>query len=176
MFKPMSVAADDMPTKYTMTWSDRLAYTIHKASSKKEDQFTDDERQAKVAAVLIASFSSCHSWRTHKCITEGMLMAPSAEIKEEFDMAHSERWRNVGAADIREVATAGITDSMFSRWMFCNVEKERHAQYRDAWNGLKQGLANYTEEETPAEGSREPPVGLGLRRERNMAKKRAYLR
>jgi hypothetical protein len=170
----MSVAADDMPTKYTMTWSDRLAYTIHKASLRKEDQFTDEDRRAKVAAVLIASFSSCHSWRTHKCITEGMLVAPSTEIKEEFSLALSERWRNVSSADVREVATAGITDSMFSRWMFSNVDKERHAQYREAWNSLKNGLANYTEEEPEERGARELPVSI--RRDRNAVKKRAYLR
>ena len=59
-----------MPLKHNITKYDVLATRIRKIALKNGAvNISDQEKRAVVMAVLIASFSSGQSWRTHNLIT-----------------------------------------------------------------------------------------------------------
>ena len=99
-------------------------------------EFTKEESQLKAIAVIVASFSSGHSWQTHKCMqNEGQLDKP--EVKEEYLQAEQSRWKSVNLNDIEELAGTPISDQAFYRWLFYNVDKENQKLYKEAWIRLK---------------------------------------
>ncbi len=147
-----------MPRKYNLTKYDVLATMIHKLSMKEQGlthgdddnpnqehaQLYDDET-LKAIAVLIAAFSSNHSWQTYRYITVHGSSGNSNAIKEEYSEAEKNRWKNVTQYDIGEVANTNLPDNVFSEWLFFNVAKERHDTYRKAWGILKEQFSNQVE-------------------------------
>ena len=140
-----------MPIKYNITKYDVLVGEIHRLVQKynthhtyradaKPDgdpiEFTEEELQLKAIAVIVASFSSGHSWQTHKCMqSEGQLYKP--EVKEEYIQAEQSRWKSINLNDVEELAGTPISDQAFYRWLFYNVEKGKQKLYKEAWIRLK---------------------------------------
>ena len=140
-----------MPIKYNITKYDVLVGEIHKLVQKcnthrayradaksegEQTELTEGELQLKAIAVIVASFSSGHSWQTHKCMqSEGQLDKP--EVKEEYELAEQSRWKSVNLNDVEELASAPISDQAFYRWLFYNVDKGKQKLYKDAWVRLK---------------------------------------
>jgi len=140
-----------MPIKYNITKYDVLVGEIHKLVQKcnthhayrldaKSDaeasDLTEKELQLKAIAVIIASFSSGHSWQTHKCL-QNEEQFNKAEIKQEYLEAEESRWKSVTLNDIEELAETSVSDSTFYRWLFYNVDKSRQQVYKNAWSMLK---------------------------------------
>ena len=128
-----------MPIKYNLTKYDMLSTRIKKVSVKKAPhEMSNDELNTMIKAVLIASFASGHSWRTYRALTS---QAPASmnkqEIKEEFSDAVANKWRLITPFDIVEVSTTNISDSLFSEWMFFNVDRDYHEAYKTAWHELQ---------------------------------------
>ncbi|MEM0154854.1 MAG: hypothetical protein QW814_03425 [Methanothrix sp.] len=140
-----------MPIKYNITKYDVLVGEIHRLAQKynthhtygtnvKPDgepiELTEREFQLKAIAVIIASFSSGHSWQTHKCIeSEASLDKP--EVKDEYLQAEQSRWKSVNLNDVEELAVSPISDQEFYRWLFYNVDKKKQKLYKEAWVKLK---------------------------------------
>ncbi|MFI5412875.1 MAG: hypothetical protein ACHQX1_03205, partial [Candidatus Micrarchaeales archaeon] len=59
------------------------------------------------------------------------------EIRKEHQEAVTSKWKLITPFDIVEVSTTNIPDSAFSEWLFFNVEKEHHEDYKQAWQELK---------------------------------------
>lgn len=128
-----------MPIKYNLTKYDMLAERIHELSQKRDTPFSKDEETLRAEAILIASFSSSHSWQTYKTIIEGNPNAlNSPEIRNECTMAKSEKWKHIRNMDIQEVSCTNIRDSLFYVWLSANSDKLNRETYRRAWLKLKQ--------------------------------------
>ena len=126
-----------MPIKYNLTKYYILSTRIKKVSLKKAAiVFTADDRTTMIKAILIASFASGHSWQTFRSLTQGLPMR-NPEIKKEFADAVASKWKSITPFDIVEVSTTNVSDSVFSEWLFFNVEKDFHQEYKDAWSNLK---------------------------------------
>lgn len=125
-----------MPIKYNLTNYDILAAEIKKLGAKDHDGFSDNDRQLKTMATIIASLASAQAWQTNRCIKEGS--DPNREeIRREHDEAREKKWKDVRNYDIQEIAGLGVNDSFFSRWLQFNVEPDAHDDYRKAWSALK---------------------------------------
>ncbi len=150
-----------MPIKYNLTKYDVLASEIRKLAVKYNThhtyplerkgnadgiQLSSEEIMLKAMAVLIASFSSSHSWQTHKCIENHDDKLSNAEIKTEYEEAERIRWQNVSLYDIGEIASTQIPDNVFYRWMFSNIEKDKQALYKGAWTELKKAFESSCDE------------------------------
>lgn len=126
-----------MPIKINMTKNDVLAIQFHSVSQKSGEMSIDD--QISIAqAVLVASFSSAHSWKTYNAVvSKDMEKIRSFDVRNEFVEAENRNWKHVRNMDIKEVAEIEINDSLFSIWLTFNAEKSKWRIYRDAWNKLK---------------------------------------
>lgn len=128
-----------MPIKYNLTKYDMLAEKIHELAQKRDTTFSKDEETLRAEATLIASFASAYSWQTYKTIIDGNNAAfNSVEIKNEHNLAKSEKWKRVRNMDIQEVSCANIRDSSFFVWLSTNVDKPTRETYKQAWTKLKQ--------------------------------------
>ena len=99
-----------MPIKYNLTKYDLLAEKYHELSQKK-DQFTQDEENIRAQAILIASFSSSHSWNTNRLIMEGnpnLFLNSTDMIIAEHILSKASKWKQVKNTDIQEVARINI--------------------------------------------------------------------
>lgn len=128
-----------MPIKYNLTKYDMLSTKIKKVSVKKSaNEMSKEEDSTMLKAILIASFASGHSWQTYR-----MLTSPASdsfnkpEIKKEYAEALSSKWRLITPFDIVEVSTTNIPETTFSEWLFFNVERNSHPDYKSAWKELK---------------------------------------
>jgi hypothetical protein len=128
-----------MPIKYNLTKYDMLSTKIKKVSVKKSfKEMSKEELNTMLKAVLIASFSSGHSWQTYRTLTSPISASfNKPEIKKEYSEAFSSKWRLITPFDIVEVSTANISESTFSEWLFFNVDRENHQSYKSAWKELK---------------------------------------
>ncbi|HUC38592.1 MAG TPA: hypothetical protein VL944_00490 [Candidatus Acidoferrum sp.] len=126
-----------MPLKHNVTKYDVLATRIHKLALKNSTgDLTKDEKRAMVMAVLIASFSSSLSWKTHNILADGQTNLNNEEVKREYKQALASRWKLTTAADISEVLNKGISSAAFSAWLFFNVDQSQHSLYKDVWSSL----------------------------------------
>lgn len=101
--------------------------------------------------VMIAAFSSGHSWKTHQEIgNKYSTNFNKPEIKEEFLNAELNKWKNINAFDIREVIEKNISHSNVSQWLYYNVDKLKHDDFKNAWTELYKRLE--MEEEPAATG------------------------
>jgi hypothetical protein len=127
-----------MPIKYNLTKYDMLSTRIKKVSVKRPPlQMSNEERSIMIKAVLIASFSSGHSWQTYRTITAPGSSLNNPEIKKEYSEALTSKWRTITPFDIVEVSTANIQDGTFSEWLLFNVNRDYHEEYKHAWSELK---------------------------------------
>ncbi len=133
-----------MPIKYNLTTHDILAGNIHKLAINGSALSALAERDAmlRAKAVIIASFSSAHSWKTYKAVTSGMVLLNTPEIRVEYQDAKSFKWKSVRNIDIQEVSSMDLKDGHFSSWLFSNVEKVDHSLYKSAWGSLKEDFIN----------------------------------
>jgi hypothetical protein len=148
-----------MPIKYNLTNYDVLAGKIKKvalkgamhanggAPPKQPEVESADDAMLKNMAVLIAAFSSGHSWQTHKSIVDREALN-KPEIKSEFGDALSSRWKDVSQGDIFELATKKVSDTSFFQWLFFNVDRDKHEDYKLAWQNLSKELAENCDEIT----------------------------
>ncbi len=141
-----------LPIKYNLTKYDVLANKIHKLSlkyskSSQMDDETGDEEESdlKYIAIIVASLTSSHSWQTHKCIESQTDGFNSENVKGEYSEAAKERWKHVTSSDINELANLNISDSIFYRWLFFNIDKSDQESYKRAWKQLKDEIENPTE-------------------------------
>ncbi len=148
-----------MPIKYNLTKYDVLVDKIHKVVLKEQahqndggrsdpqegDESGSDDGAIKLMAVLIASFSSGHSWQTHKALMDHTDIN-SAEVKEEFAEAVKTRWKEVSHGDLVELANNHVPDSVFAQWLFFNVDKEAHESYKSAWQMLNNEMSEGVDE------------------------------
>lgn len=135
-----------MPIKYTLTKNDMLAEKIHNYALKSgnpdpEEEPDIDEENLRVKATIIASFASSLSWQTFKSVNNCASMLGSPEIKNEYDLAKSVRWKQIRSADIQEVASMNIGERVFFSWLLFNVKKDEHTTYKRAWLSLLQEFA-----------------------------------
>ena len=135
-----------MPVKRSITWADIQVGEIRRISQKKDSDFDAQDKLNRDMAVLIASFSSCHSWQTRRHIMERANGFNSPEVKEEYNQAKANRWKQVSVFDIGELAREPIPDNMFSEWLFFSVDKKEHKSYRETWETLQAKLADYLDE------------------------------
>ncbi|MCL4371863.1 hypothetical protein M1373_00915 [Candidatus Marsarchaeota archaeon] len=140
-----------MPIKYNRTNYDMLVGEIHKlvlkcnahqaysALQQKHNgvELEKNEQSLKALAVIIASFSSSHSWQTHKCLESRNGRFDTAEIKNEYLEAENSRWKNVSIYDLEELASIPVPTSIFYRWLFLNVDKSKQQLYKNAWKELQ---------------------------------------
>ncbi len=128
-----------MPIKYNLTKYDKLAEQIHELSQKKSTTFTKEEKTLMAMAVIITSFSSAHSWQTSKVITEGNpnLLLNCPDIKNEYQLAKSERWKRVLPQHIQDVSKMNVRDGIFYTWLSTNEGNGERADYKNAWGRLK---------------------------------------
>lgn len=128
-----------MPIKYNLTKYDMLSSKIKKAAViKNPKEMGNGEKNAMLKAVLIASFASGHSWQTHKALASpSPISLNNPDIKKEFQEAIASKWKSITPFDIVEVSNTGISERMFSEWLFFNVDKDYHDDYKAAWEELK---------------------------------------
>jgi signal peptidase I len=128
-----------MPIKYNLTKYDLLFSKIKKISAMKSPkEMSKDERSTMFQAVLVAAFSSSHSWQTYKILTSSMSGAfNTPETKKEYEEAFAAQWKRVSPFDINEVANANINGNVFSEWLFFNVPKETQGDLTNAWKSLQ---------------------------------------
>ncbi|EQD47813.1 hypothetical protein B2A_08282 [mine drainage metagenome] len=122
-----------MPIKHNLTKYDILQEKLHKLSQKREDEYTDEELMLKNMGVLVAAFSSGHSWKTHKALSDNQYEFNSADIKDEFSKSKASKWKNVTSADIYEVSQKNIPKSKFASWLYYIVNTQEHSTYKTAW-------------------------------------------
>jgi hypothetical protein len=128
-----------MPIKYNLTKYDLLAENIHELSQKRDASFSKDEEVLKAEAIIIASFSSSHSWRTYRAITEGNPNnLNSANVKSECTLAMSEKWKHIRNMDVQEVSCNNIRDGLFYMWLSINANSLNRKLYKEAWTKLKE--------------------------------------
>jgi hypothetical protein len=131
-----------MPIKHNLSKYDKVRDYIHKVSQRDESSYTKDDLLLRNIAILIATFSSGNSWKTHKEISTVTPNFDSSDLKEEFSSAKTQRWRNITAFDISEVAQKGIQGCKFERWLYYNVEVDSRDTYKKAWSSFNEMLEN----------------------------------
>ena len=130
-----------MPFKHNLTKFNIFSDNVHKIAKK--SKITENERRIMTMAIIIASFSSAHSWKTSKSIVaDRMIDIKDISIKQEYENAKTIKWKKISSSDIKEIANQGIRDSMFSRWMLSYVNKEEHENYKQAWSMIKNNITD----------------------------------
>lgn len=131
-----------MPLKYNLTKYDTLNSEVHqlyaKIDAESPKDLSEEDNTLIFKAVLIASFSSAHSWQTHKYMLAETQRLKSPEVKEEFKEAVASKWKSITSFDIKEIADMKISDAVFSEWLFFNVDKSYYQYCRRAWMELKE--------------------------------------
>lgn len=136
-----------MPIKYNLTKHDIFADKIRKLAQRTSSirpgqrissSLSGDEKTLHAAAVLIASFSKSHSWKTANCMANGGVMGlgPSeiAEISAEYAAARDSKWKNIRNTDIQDVAEMNIRDPAFYGWLNYAVgDRSCYDAYKSAW-------------------------------------------
>jgi len=127
-----------LPIKYNLTKFDVLANKVKKITQSRNHEITDEDRATIIKAIIIASFASGHSWKTHKTITTTKQLSNYIEeIAEEYREAKENKWRLITPFDIAEVAEKNIDNSLFSQWLYFCVDKNERDRYLNAWQGLQ---------------------------------------
>lgn len=127
-----------MPIKYNLTKYDMLSTKVKKLSTRKDTgEMTREDSNTIIKAILIASFSSGHSWQTYKLLTNGGGMLNQADVKKEHSEAKASKWKLITPFDIVEVSKTSPSVAAFSQWLFFNVDKCLHEDYVQAWAELK---------------------------------------
>jgi hypothetical protein len=147
-----------MPLKYNLTKYDTMNSEVHKLSGRfgAETSKNMDELDNTLLfkAILIASFSSGHSWQTHKCLVSETQKLKSPEVKEEYREAVTNKWKNITPFDIKEIADMKISDTTFAEWLFFNVDKAQYQSCKRAWTELKKEFGNDCDTNALRVGSR----------------------
>ncbi len=148
-----------MPIKYNLTKYDILANRIHKLSLKGlrngtsadpvETEDVGEDEQLKTIAIILASFTSSHSWQTYRCIEQQADGFNSEIVKSEYLEAVKERWKHVTSSDVSELANLKVSDSDFHRWLFFNVGNNDQEKYKEAWSELKETLSEPCDDTQP---------------------------
>jgi len=127
-----------LPIKYNLTKFDVLANKVKKITQSRNHEITDEDITTIIKAIIIASFASGHSWKTHKTITTTKQLSNNIEeIAEEYREAKENKWRLITPFDIAEVAEKNIDNSLFSQWLYFCVDKNERERYLNAWQGLQ---------------------------------------
>ncbi len=103
--------------------------------AKKHDTNEDDDRIRR-KAMLIASLSSNHSWKTYKYLHDGGELDKEAIITE-ANSAFSEGWKNITETDVEEIVNSNINEYLFSTWLFYAVEKGQREYFKELLNEMK---------------------------------------
>ena len=122
-----------MPIKHNLTKYDILQEKLHRLSQKRGSEYTDEERMLKSIGVLIASFSSGLSWKTHKALSDNQYEFNSDDIRDEFYKSENTKWKNVTSAEIYEVSQKNIPKLKFASWLYYTVDMQEHNSYKIAW-------------------------------------------
>ena len=73
-----------MPLKHNVTKYDVLATKIRKIALKPSSDLSKEEKRSAIMAVIVASLSSSHSWKTHNLLMDGLSNLNSEEVREEL--------------------------------------------------------------------------------------------
>ena len=126
-----------MPIKHNLTKYDLIKDRIHRAAMKPDAEMSREDIETRDIAIIIASFASNHAWRTYKFMADGTSNLNQQEVKSEYHEARGGRWKSITTSDISEVAQNGKINSVFSNWLFFNVEPQFHDAYKRAWSQLQ---------------------------------------
>jgi hypothetical protein len=130
-----------MPFKHNLTKFNIFSDSVHKIAKK--SKITENEKRIAIMAIIIASFSSAHSWKTSKSIaTNRMININDVSIKQEYEDAKTIKWKKINSNDIKEIANQNIPDTTFSRWMLSYVDKTEHEDYKQAWSIIKKSITD----------------------------------
>ncbi len=127
-----------MPIKHNLTRYDVLKDQVRRLPSSGETSYTEADRLLKDIAVIVASFSSGQSWRTHRELVLAVPNFSSSEVREEYLEAKSQKWKNISSFDIGEVAQKSVSQFKFGRWLYYNVERGEQDRLKRAWCRLNE--------------------------------------
>ncbi len=131
-----------MVFKFNQNKFNKFSDTIYKISKK--NKLENQHKKYILMATIIASFSQTHSWKTSKAIENGFIAINDKDIKDEFSAAKSNKWKNISANDVKEIANKNICNNVFSRWLEAYVEPEKKKEYNEAWSILKNEIFEKT--------------------------------
>lgn len=140
-----------MPIKHNLTKYDLLKDRIHKTTAKEETDYTEEDKILRNIAVIVAAFSSNHSWKTYAEMTENI--SPNfncPEVKGEYFEASAQKWKGITAQDISEVAKRGIQGLKFERWLYYTVENPDRESYKRAWSTFNEFIDKDVSLEEPS--------------------------
>lgn len=134
--------------KQNLTKYDMLAYLIHRTAPKCTGvrlggtkqllaSMSKEEHSAIWKAIIVCSFSSGHSWQTHKAMTTDPSKLNTTDIRREFEEAITGKWKKVTSADINEVVNSNISDNAVALWGYFNIPHPETRDYiKKVWRQL----------------------------------------
>ncbi|MDE1825631.1 MAG: hypothetical protein KGH61_00455 [Candidatus Micrarchaeota archaeon] len=128
-----------MPNRNTLNKYELFVTEVHRLAKRKQLEAKD--LRIKKLAMLIASLSSNHSWRTYKYLNGGGEIERTCML-DETRQAFSEGWKNITESDIEEVVNANTNEYMFSMWLYHVVDKEQRHEFKELHKELKTEYAD----------------------------------
>lgn len=128
-----------MPNRNTLNKYEMLVTEIHRLAKKKTPEMSD--MRVKKMAMLIASLSSNHSWKTFRFLHEGGDMDRLCML-DEAKNAFSEGWKNITESDVEEVVNANTSEHVFSMWLYNIVDKEQRNEFKTIHKKLRSEFAD----------------------------------
>ncbi|MGC8662390.1 MAG: hypothetical protein ACP5RT_01230 [Candidatus Micrarchaeia archaeon] len=105
-----------------------LVGEIRKISKKQK--LEENEQVERDKAMLVASLSSNHSWKTYKYLHEGMDLDKDA-VAMEAKSAFNEGWKNITEKDVEEVVCSKVDEYLLSTWFFYAIPNERRDYFKN---------------------------------------------
>ncbi|HVA82570.1 MAG TPA: hypothetical protein VNF06_00195 [Candidatus Aquilonibacter sp.] len=128
-----------MPNRNTLNKYEMLVTDIHRLAKKKAPELSD--MQVKKMAMLIASLSSNHSWKTYRFLHEGGEMDRLCML-DEAKHAFAEGWKNITESDIEEVVNSNMSSHTFATWLYNIVDKEQRSEFKIIHQRLRSEFAD----------------------------------
>ncbi|MDE1846381.1 MAG: hypothetical protein KGH53_03845 [Candidatus Micrarchaeota archaeon] len=128
-----------MPNRNTLNKYEMLVTDIRRLAKKKEPELSD--MKIKKIAMLIASLSSNHSWKTYRFLHKESDMDRLCML-DEAKHAFSEGWKNITESDIEEVVNSNVSEHTFSMWLYNIVEKEQRTEFKTLHQKLRMEFAD----------------------------------
>ncbi|MDE1850305.1 MAG: hypothetical protein KGH54_00735 [Candidatus Micrarchaeota archaeon] len=123
-----------MPNRSTLNKYEMLVTDVRRLAKKKVHEITD--MRVKKIAMLIASLSSNHSWKTSRYLHNNEVMDKMC-MQEEARQAFTEGWKNINESDIEEVINSNISEHAFSMWLYNIVSKEQRHDFQELYRKIK---------------------------------------
>ncbi|MGI0141582.1 MAG: hypothetical protein ACREBF_02955 [Candidatus Micrarchaeales archaeon] len=123
-----------MPNRSTLNKYEILVTDVRRLAKKKVCESAD--AHIKKMAMLIASLSSNHSWKTSRYLHNNEPMDRMCML-DEAKRAFDEGWKSINESDIEEVVNSNISDHTFSMWLYNIVNKEQRQEFHGLYKRIK---------------------------------------